>query len=127
MNDEQFHALHESIFERMLKADWLTSFSFTNDKGWHPTWTVKGAKQAAELRRIITVFGLDRQDQAAQAFSVLVQGGSAPGGKQATEFEGELARRWRQAIAELGIAVATEELSILVHIILTWGESRSHS
>jgi hypothetical protein len=126
MTDEQSHALHERIFERMLEADWLASFSFTNNKGWHPTWTVKGAKRALELSRAISVLGLNRDDRAALAFTALAQDGTNPGAHLPAEYDPALASRWLETIAELGIEIAEDDLRVLVHIILNWGGSRSH-
>jgi hypothetical protein len=127
MTDEQSHALHERIFEQMLEADWLASFSFTNNKGWHPTWTVKGAKRALELSRAISVLGLNRDDRAALEFTLSAQGGANPGAHLPAEYDPPLAARWLETIAELGIRIAEDDLRVLVHIILNWGGSRSHS
>jgi hypothetical protein len=55
--------LFADVFERMLKAGWLESFTFTDGKGWHLTWGTDGGSLAVSLKRWIDLLGLDQADE----------------------------------------------------------------
>lgn len=63
MTQTPMDRLFESIFERMLKAGWLHSFTFTKNKGWHLTWNTDGGLIAMEINSWIKALGLDTTDE----------------------------------------------------------------
>lgn len=46
----EIRAMHEDILGRMLDAGWLKRFTFTEGKGFHVTWTPKGALSAIQIK-----------------------------------------------------------------------------
>ena len=119
MNPTEMHALHEKIFGLMLKAGWLERFTFTNDKGWHTTWSGPGAQRAILLRNIIESHRLDSDDRMPVAFTIGAQGGGF--GIIPNVTDRDVLAFWRQCREELGLELLADDCLVFVHIILGWG------
>ncbi len=58
MNDAQMKALFERVMDRMVKAGWLLSYTFSEGHGFHLNWTEAGTLASVQLKKWAEALGL---------------------------------------------------------------------
>jgi hypothetical protein len=74
LTPQQMHFLHEDLFERLLVAGWLKQYTFTKGKGWHLSWTERGAHIAVRLKQLRAALDLGAADERPVIASILFHG-----------------------------------------------------
>ena len=109
------------ILDLMLKAGWLHHHAYTEGKGFHLAWSVKGAARASGLSRIIQGCSLDEGDKTPLVFDILAYGERLPSGFSFLgDAPDEEKAAWREAVAELGLRGDEDGLLAMVHIVEGW-------
>jgi hypothetical protein len=119
-NDEM-KSLFTRVLDRMVEARWIHHYTFTNGKGFRPAWTLAGVAHANRFNFIIKGCGLDEGDKSALIFDKLAHGESLPVGFSFIgDIPEDVARDWRDGVAELGLRGDEDGLLTMVHIIEGW-------
>jgi hypothetical protein len=112
---EQLPALHETIFEMMLKARWVKFYTFTDGGGCRLAWTTGGAQRAMILKAIILSYDLYDEDYAPVAFTIMSRSGDLNG--MAETAHPELLAFWRDCCDEIGLKSLMDDCLAFVQIV----------
>ena len=112
--------LFTRVMDRMVEARWLKSYTFTDGKGYHLTWTEAGTERALSLKKIAESFRLIDDDRAALGFDVLAHGDSLLPFMRPYKLDESVAGFWRESIEQVGLHGDQDGLLALVHIIIGW-------
>ncbi len=119
--DDESKTLFTRIFDQMVKARWIHHYTFTEGKGIRPAWTAIGVARATRFSFIIKGCGLDEGDKNALIFDMVVHSECLPDGfRFIGDVPEDVARDWREGIAELGLRGDEDGLLAMVHIIEGW-------
>ena len=101
----EWRALHEEVFERLLRAGWLERFTFKQGERFHVTWTEAGAEKSRLMKAIVTAHRLCDTDDRAQLFHKLASGDTLPPGTRVTgePLDESKALLWRQSVQAIDL------------------------
>ena len=120
MTDDTMRSGYSGIMDHMVTAGWLENYSFTTGKGFHLTWSIPGTERAMLLKHICESFHLKDDDRGPMVFDKLAHGESLPSYARPFDLDAEVARYWRESVAQLGITRDEDTLLFFVHAVLGW-------
>lgn len=119
--DAQMKTLFTGVMDLMVQARWLRSYTFTEGKGYHLTWTEAGAERACVLKKIADTFQLESDDRAPLVFDSYAHGSPLPPGAAIKgELDQNILAYWRESVAQLTLPRDEDHLLALVHIATGW-------
>src|SRR4030095_7356450 len=127
MSPEEFRALDEGTLDRMVKAGWISRYTYAEKSGVKIQWTNQGRETVAVLKELVTMLDLCAGPHNASAFDL--QACKMNRGRMPAESGSarKLAWFWRQCMKALNLSRDDYDFHSLVHVVAKYGPDKEAS